>query len=359
MMKTSMSRILGAAVGLAVVGGSIYWLSGGFGDRVAPGVTEVAVATVPADATLAEVEEVSGPVFEWASGAVASARQTVVGARILARIEDIRVRAGDSVAAGDLLAVLDARDSETRVAQARQAVQAARARRDLADSERTRYEQLVERGVATAQRLDQAVAEYRSAAADLDRLEQALNEAETALSYTEIRAPVGGLVVDRLAEPGETAAPGMPMLRLYDPSTLRVEVAVRESLAVRLQAGDTLDMEIPSLSRRLAGRIEEIVPFAEPGARTLLVKVALPLETGVFAGLFARVAVPAGTRSRLMVPEAAITRVGQLEFATVVDSADQAQRRPVTLGEYRTESRIEILSGLARGERVLVPPLRE
>jgi RND family efflux transporter MFP subunit len=353
-MKTTLSRILGAAVGLAVVGGAIYWLSGGFETKLPPGVADVAAETVPAEARLAEVEEVGGPVFEAASGAVAAARQTVVASRILARIEDIRVRAGDAVAAGDLLVSLDSRDFETRVAQAREAVQAARARRDFAESERLRYEQLVERGVATAQRLDRAVADYRSAAADLDRLQQSLQEAETALTYTEIRAPEAGLVVDRLAEAGDTVAPGSPVLRIYDPSTLRVEVPVRESLAVRLEVGDSLDLEIPALSKRIAGRIAEIVPYAEPGARTLLVKVALPDTTGIYAGLFARAEIPAGTRVRHLVPEAAIVRVGQLDFATVVDEARRAERRPVTLGDYRADGKVEILSGLGLGERVLL-----
>jgi membrane fusion protein (multidrug efflux system) len=352
-MKT-LSRIFWALVGIAIVGGAIYWLSGGMKDRVPPGVVEAGKTTVPPDATLAAVEESSDPVVEWTSGAVASERRTVVASRILARINAIRVRAGDSVAAGDLLVELDDRDYKTRVAQAREAIQAAQARLDLATSEKDRYEKLFQRGVATKQRLDQAVAEYQSASADLDRIEQSLNEAETALSYTRISAPVSGLVVERLAEPGETASPGTPILRLYDPTALRVEVPVRESLAVKLHTGDSLDLQIPSVARHLDGRIAEIVPFAEPGARTLLVKVALPPDENIYAGLFAQAAIPAGTRTRLLVPRAAIDRIGQLDFATVVDSAGVPERRPVTLGDYRTDGQAEVLSGLAAGERVLV-----
>lgn len=353
-MKTTMSRILGAVAALAVVGGSVYWLSGGFEERVAPGVVEPAAAALPAGARLAEVEEVTGPVLESASGAVASARQTVVASRILARIEQIRVRAGDPVVAGDLLVTLDARDYVSRVAQAREAIQAARARLDLATAEKTRTEQLLERGVATKQRLDQAVAEFQAATADLDRLQQSLQEAETALSYTEIRAPESGLVVDRLAEPGETAAAGTALLRIYDPAKLRVEVPVRESLAVGLKVGDALAVDIPALARRFDGNIQEIVPFAEPGARTLLIKVSLPADPKIFAGLYARVGIPAGSQSRLLVPEAAIDRIGQLDFATAVDSAGRTERRLVTLGDYRADEKIEVLSGLAPGERVLV-----
>lgn len=352
-MKLLVRRGLQAAAGMAIVAVAIIWLSGGFGHRVSPGVIDVEGIARPANADEAVVEQSVGPVDEWASGALASAQQTVVASRILARIEDMRVRAGDRVVAGDVLVVLESKDLKTRVTQAHDALQAARARLDLAKSEKTRYEQLYQKGVATRQRLDQTLADLREAQANVDRLEQSLREAETGLSYTEIRAPVSGLVVDRLAEPGEVASPGRPLLRLYDPSRLRVEAPVRESLAVRLRVGETLSVEVPSLSDTFESQIEEIVPFAEPGARTLLVKVGLPQDPRLYAGLFARVAVPTGTRARLLVPEAAVEHIGQLDFVIVVDDAKRLERRLVTLGEYQENGRTEVLSGLAEGERVI------
>lgn len=352
-MKKVLARTIEGLLALAVVGGAILWLSGGFNERVAPGTAERATAAPPEGAGIVQVEQRTGPVYEPASGAVASARQTVVASRILARIEEIRVRAGDAVTAGELLVTLDSRDLAARVAQAREAVRAARARRDLAQSERRRYEQLLARGVATQQRADQAKADYRAAQAEVDRLEQGLAEAETALSYTEIRAPVSGLVVERLAEPGDTAAPGGQLLRIYDPSALRVEVAVRESLAVKLRVGGSLNLEIPSLAERFDGKIQEIVPFAEPGARTLLVKVGLPPDPRIYAGLYARVAIPAGTRTRVLMPQAGVERIGQLTFASVVEASGQVERRPITTGRYRENGLIEVLSGLAPGERVV------
>lgn len=352
-MSILVRRGIEAAVSIAVVAVAIIWLSGGFEKRLPPGVAEVAGMAPPPDAEDAVVEAVATPVAEWSSGAIASARQTVVASRILARIKDVRVTAGDRVVAGETLVTLESADLQARVAQADQALQAARARRDLARSERTRYEQLFERGVATKQRLDQTLADLRQAEADVDRLQQSLRETEAGLSYTEIQAPVSGLVVDRLAEPGETASPGRPLLRIYDPSALRAEVAVRESLAVALKVGDRLRVEIPAVDESFEGPIEEIVPFAEPGARTLLVKVALPQDARLYAGLFARVAIPAGSRNRLLVPEAAIERVGQLSFVTVSAPAGRLERRIVSVGAYRDRGKAEVLSGLAAGERVV------
>ena len=357
-MNRTLRRSLEALIGIAVVAVAVVWLSGGFADKVAPGEQDAAPLPRPENAREATVAADERPVVEWASGALASARQTVVAARILARIEEVKVRAGEAVAAGDVLVVLDARDLQARLAQAREAIKGARARRDLAQADKTRYEELFNRGVATRQRLDQALAELRTAQAEADRLDQSLREAEAGLSYTEIRAPIAGLVVDRLAEPGETTSPGQPLLRIYDPTALRIEAPVRESLAVRLRAGDTLDVDVPAVGGVVQGRIEEIVPFAEPGARTLLVKVGLPQDARLYAGLFARVAIPAGTRLRLLLPQAAVDQVGQLDYVTVAGRDGALERRLVTLGDYREDGLIEVLSGLRAGETVVygAPP---
>lgn len=345
---------LEALAGLLLVGGAVVWLSGGCERRVAPGVIEAGSAA-GGEVRSAPVEERVEPAFEWASGAVASARQTAVSSRVLARIEEVRVRAGSTVSEGEILLVLDARDLRARAGEAEEALRSAQAQLELAQREYQRAESLLAEGVASQQRLDRALSDRRTAQAQVDRLREALAEARAALSYAEIRAPVSGQVVDRLAEPGDTAVPGRPLLRVYDPTLLRVEVPVRESLAVALRVGQRLRVEIPALDDFLDAEIDEIVPFAEPGARTLLVKVRLPRsEARVFAGLFARVAVPAGERQRLLVPAAAVERVGQLAFARVLGPDGALEQRLVTTGAAE-EGQVEVLSGLRAGERVRLP----
>lgn len=341
----------GVLIGIVL---AIAWLSGWFEDKIPPGVVAPVTIQVPAGAKVATVVRVVAPALEWASGGVESAHRTTVAVRILARLEEVRVAAGDEVTAGDTLALLDARDLMARLRQARHALKAARAQHELARQEFTRVEELLKRGVTTRRRFDQTVSALRVAEAEVARLGQSLELAETSVSYTEIKAPVSGRVVDRLAEPGDMVSPGQPILRLYDPTALRVEAPVRESLAIGLEVGDRLRVEVSALGQTMTGVIEEIVPYAEPGARTLLVKVRLPSDLRLFAGMFARVAVPAGDRARLLVPAAAITRIGQLEYATVVVEG-RAIKRMVTTGRSMDDGRIEVLSGLAEGERVVVP----
>ena len=320
------------------------------GEREAPR-PEAAVATGP---TVLAVEE-RGPVFEWASGAVASARQTVVASRVLAAIVEIPVRAGAEVRMGDVVAVLDARDLAAREGEAQQALTAARAELGLADREAARIAQLVGEGVATVQERDRSAAALRVARAEFERAQESLAAARIAKSYTELRAPVSGRVIERLAEPGETATPGRPLLRIYDPGVLRAEAPVRESLAVKLALGDTLALEVQSLALRVDGVVDEIVPYAEPGARTLLVKVRLPADPRLYAGLFVRIAIPAGERTRVLVPEAAVEREGQLESVRIAGASGAAELRAITTGERMPDGRVEVLSGLRAGELVVLP----
>jgi RND family efflux transporter MFP subunit len=339
--------------GLAVIGLAVVWLSGGCGQRIPPG--EVGALEGEEPAGVAVVERRVGPGVEWASGAVESARRTAVSSRILARIEEIRVSAGSEVAEGDVLVRLDARDLEARTSEAVEALRGARARLALARTEQDRMEKLVAEGVEAKQQLDRTRSDLRVAQAEVDRLEESQRGSRTGLSFSEIRSPVSGRVVDRLAEPGDTAVPGRPLLRIYDPTVLRVEVPVRESLAVRLAVGAPLKVQIPSLEVEFDGVIDEIVPFAEPGARTLLIKARLPYDGRLFSGMFARAAFPAGERAWLVAPERSVERVGQLEFVTVVGESGP-ERRMVTTRPRLEEGLVEVLSGLAAGERLALPP---
>jgi RND family efflux transporter MFP subunit len=348
-------RRIRTLLGAGIVAGTGAALGAGCGERIGPDPPGGTGAAPPAAGGIASVERVEGPAVEWASGAVASARRTAVAARVLARIEEVRVRAASEVSEGEVLVVLDARDLQARVQKVQEALRGGRARQELAAREEERTAKLIREGVATEQRLDQVTSELRMANAEVDRLEQSLEEARTALSHTTIRAPVPGRVIDRLAEPGDTAVPGEPLLRIYDPSVLRVEVPVRESLAITLREGAAIRVEVPSLGRSFDGAIDEIVPFAEPGARTLLVKVRVPSDPRLLAGMYARAAIQAGERARLRIPRAAVEQVGQLEFVTVLDAEGRGQRRLVTTGATEGAGGVEVLSGLREGERVLIP----
>lgn len=343
---------IGAAVAVMVL--LVLWMAGAFGHKIEPGRVEGRTIAAAEDAARTTVEEVVVPIVEEAAGTVQAERKTVVSAQIVAVIRDVRVRAGDQVAAGDTLIVLDDRELIARVQEARRSVQGTEAARSKAEADFRRASQLIGRGVISQSELDQAEATFKVADAELGRARQGLQAAEVALSYAEMQSPVAGRIVDRLADPGDTALPGKPLLSLYDPTALRMEVAVRESLVTHLKVGEAVEVRLGADAEMIEGRVDEIVPQAEAGSRTFLVKVGLPRRPGMYTGMFGRVRFAAGERRRVLVAEAAIEHIGQLDFADVVGAEGTVARRLVTLGAPAGEGRVEVLSGLRAGEAALL-----
>ena len=206
------------------------------------------------------------------------------------------------------------------------------------------------------QEYDQARRNLEVAQAEERRAQQAISEAAVLLSYTTIRAPKAGRIVDRLAEPGDTARPGEPLLVLYDASSLRLEAPVLEHLAVKLQPGQQLSVYVDALEREITATIDEIVPQADAPSRSFLVKASLPKSDDLYEGMFGRLRIPAGTRRHLCLATDAVQHVGQLEFVEVVAADRSIERRYVKTGRVGIPGRIEVLSGLRAGEQVVLHP---
>ncbi len=332
----------------------VAWMAGTFSDKIEPDLAPAgegsSAAAVP---VVAELSAYSEPV----PASVEAKETTLISSRLLARITSIHVRAGDQVEEGQLLLTLEKKDLLARAQQARDRIRAVEARLTEARQNLQRAEELHQRGLIAVADRDAARADAASLEAELSSARQALEESETAVAFSEIHSPIAGRVVDRFAEPGDTASPGAKLLSLYNPFSLRVEARVREQLALSLQTGMELQVEIPALGRSYSARIEEIVPAADPGSRSFLVKALLPSEKSLMPGMYARVQVPAGERERLLVPAERVASVGQLDVVWVAEEGG-AVRRFVRLGRPAGEGMVEVVAGLAAGEAVL-PPQRD
>ncbi|MEE4277725.1 MAG: efflux RND transporter periplasmic adaptor subunit [Halieaceae bacterium] len=344
-----------AVLALAALGGLlvlIAFMAGLFNDRIEPRIAEpVAAQGTPAYRAAITREAI----YEAVPASVEARETTILAARLLGRIEAISVRAGDYVEAGQLLLRLQADELEARAGQAEQGVRSLEARLEEARQTLERTEELHGRQLLADAQLDAARANTRSLEAELAAARQRLAEARTALAYTQIQSPMDGRVVDRFAEPGDTVSPGQKILSLYNPFSLRVEAWVRESLALQLTEGQSLRVLIPALDRDLQARIEEIVPAADPGSRSFLVKATLSTEPGLLPGMYATVEIPAGERELMLVPEDLIARVGQLDVAWV-QAENGVQRRFLRLGEAGRDGLVQVAAGLAAGDALLPPP---
>lgn len=352
------ARILPVVVGLAVLVVLIAWMSGFIGRKIPPGRAAVEMARIdPSDTARFPtdvVHEVVKTYYEESVGTLKAASRTEIAARVLAPIEKIFVRAGQVVTSGEELVRLDARALETQRSQAKANLAAAEAAYRQAESAYRQRAPLRASGVITKEELDELARNVQVTLAQLDHAQQALAESEVMLSYAVIKSPKAGVIVDRLAEEGDMARPGVPLLVLYEPDSLRLEVPVAERLAVQLKVGDPVTVRIDALGREIGATIDEIVPQAEAGSRSLLIKAALPKSEGLYEGMFGRLLIPAGQRRHLCLATAAIESIGQLDFVHVVADDGRLERRFIKVGRLGMPGRVEVLSGLEAGQRVLL-----
>ncbi|MCL4408720.1 MAG: efflux RND transporter periplasmic adaptor subunit [Gammaproteobacteria bacterium] len=348
----SRSRILimvAAFLGLALI---FVWLAGGFVSKL-PTET-VSSRTESSASDSGEVVAARVPQFRHFSGSLQARQQSSISARITARVAEVLVDAGDVVHAGDILLRLESDDLSARVRQQEQSLAAAQARVNEARLNFQRTESVVQQGVLPEARLDEARAARDSAEAELNRAREALSEARTSEGFSVIVAPFDGVISRRAVFTGDTATPGMLLVSLYQPESLRLEAAVSESVLANVRIGDELMMELDAFSDRFTARVVEIEPAADVASRSFVVRLAPASTNAMYPGMYGKVAVPDGERDILLVPAAAIQRVGQLNYVQVV-TAQSSERRLVRLGEaqqWQGHDYVEVVSGVRAGERV-------
>jgi RND family efflux transporter MFP subunit len=345
-------KIMGIVCALVLLGGLMAYLAGFFETKIA--VDSGTAKPRPSDGRAYTVEIVQEPLIEQAAGTVRAKIETVISPLITATVTSVAVRSGDAVKKGTVVARLDSRELEARVDQAHQAVVVAAATlaRVEKDFERVQRIYRADPGAISKAEIDRSQAALRTAQAELLRTRRLEDESRTALSYSTLIAPLSGRVVERYADPGDTARQGQPLLRMYDPDTLRLEASVRESVASRLAKDQRLLVRIDALDKEVSGVVDEIVPSADPGSRSFLVRVGLTDSSGLYPGMFGRLLIPIGQSERIYIPQSAVTRVGQLDFV-MVKTDRGAVRRYVRLGAPVLENRVEVISGLTAGEQIL------
>lgn len=319
--------------------------------KIGPGSEPAAPPAAAAGEGLLRAELVRVPEYYEAVGTLRPLSEATVEAQVPGRVLKVLARAGQAVEKGQLLVQLDDQQFQARLAQARQGLAAARANYERAEAEYQRVRGFAQAEAATPQNLEQAKAGFLGAEAGLRQAQQMVQEAEVALGYTRLAAPASGQVVKRLAEPGDLALPGKPLISVQTIGGLRLEALVREGLIARIKPGQRLKVEVPSLAPGLWGQVEEVAPAADPATRSFLVKVGLEGGApGLHAGMFGRLLLPLEERPAVLVPRQALRRVGQLEMVRV-RTAQGWQSVYVTTGR-QVDGRVEVLSGL-KGDETL------
>lgn len=291
-------------------------------------------------------------------GAIEAVRQATVAAQLPGVVVQITVDAGDAVKKGQLLARIDPRDTDAQVAAGRAAVAQADAALAQARLNLERTRSLLAQNFVSRAALDKAQADYDAARAAADAARAGRAQADTARSYAELRAPFDGVVTQRLMEPGEVAAPGRGVVALHDPAALRAVGSVPQSVLARAAAAPRATIELPQTGRSIEAVRVTVLPAADARLLTTQVRAELPPGPlpGVTPGMTAKILLPLGRTPRLVVPESAVLRRGELTAVRVAGADGRPQLRQVRLGP-RVQGGVEVLAGLTDGERVYVDAL--
>lgn len=326
----------------------------------------IATETVSAQVVESRQQDVDAVIR--ATGTVHAQQTAVISAQVVGRIQQVLVREGDAVRAGQTLAVLDDATLRTQVAQAQAGVKAAENQQSavesnakLAVSTLERYKQLQAQKSVSPQEMDEVARRAEAAQAQVDAVRAQAEAAKaqesgarTMLAYSRLVAPYSGIVTARMADPGTLASPGVPLMQVDQAGALQLETTVDQSAIATVRKGLKVPVAING-TNVTTGTVQEIVPAADPGSHSFTVKVALPSSTQLRAGMYGSAEFANGTRQAIVVPSSAIVQRGSLMCAYVLDSNGLAQLRYVTLGSTHGDT-VEVLTGISAGEKLVDAP---
>lgn len=367
-MKRWIRWLLPVAAVLIVALLALRWMRGG---APAPAASPVAAAGAASAASAAQ------PVLALAATDVLTARRTelargievsgtlkainsaLVKARVAGELQQLTVREGDSVKAGQLVAQIDTTEFDWKLRQAEQQAASARAQLEIAQRQLTNNKALVAQGFISPTALETSVSNEAGAVANLAAAQAAVELARKARGDAAMAAPISGLVSQRLAQPGERVAIDGRILEIVDLSALELEAAIAPQDVPALRVGARAQLSVEGGGAPLAATVVRINPAAVAGARTVPAYLRLSgptlAESGLRSGLFARGWIELERRPVLAIPLSAV-RTDQARPYAIVLANERAEHRPLTLGlrgQVAGSDWVEVASGLAEGERVL------
>lgn len=280
-----------------------------------------------------------------AESVVEAVKQATVAAQVAGRVVDMRVDAGQKVKAGEVMMRIDAREASENVA-------GAQARLAQVEADYKRSKNLFEKKFISGAALDKAEAELKSARA-------ASGQAGAGLSYATVTAPISGVVAQRQVELGEMAAMGRPLVTVFDPRSLRVIASVPQYKLAELRSAAKAKVEFVETGKWIDAQRVEFMPSLDARSHTVTARVYLPEDApGVVPGMAARVHFVAGRALKLTVPAAAVIRRGEIHAVYMIDAQGASHLRQVRVGEPVADGELEVMAGLAAGDKVSLEPVK-
>ena len=306
---------------------------------------------------VARVSLAAGPQI---SGQLEAERAATVRAEVAGAVLAVPVEEGQAVARGALLARIDDATLREGVLSARSGVRSAEGSLDVARRNAERSRRLTAAGAQSQRELETAELAVSNAEAMLADARARLALAEEQLAKADVRAPFAGVVSRRAVSAGDTVAPGGELVTVVDPARMKLVAAVPVAGLADVRLGAPVVFTVAGYpGQRFAGTVDRINPVADPATRQIQIQVGIPNQEGrLVAGLFAEGRVETRAHDGLAVPDGAVEEIAGRSTVLVVRDGRVA-RNPVELGlRDEASERVEIVSGVAAGDRVLLGAAR-
>lgn len=289
-----------------------------------------------------------------ASGRTRAARTTRLSTRNMGSITGIYVEVGDRVREGQKLVSIQSSDLEARRSGAESIIQEAQTAVEAVERDYNRIKILYERQSATRKEFEDVSAQLDIAKARLQTAKSAREEISAHFSYVDIRAPFSGIITEKMAEPGEIASPGQPLLTIENQESFEVWAMVPESDIAKVSKEKEVGIVLSNLPDPLPGKIISISPTTGGQSGQFQVKISLDADPGeIMAGMYARVLFPEESATeKIMVPSSALIRQGDLRGVYTVSQDGRAILRWLRLGRTKNDY-VEVLAGLNADEEII------
>lgn len=313
----------------------------------------VAAAATPMPGRVVTVAETTVTATLEAAGVAEPVAQATLSTKLMGTVTAVLVREGDRVAAGQPLVRIDARDIAAKQSQVGAGIAEAEAVHRDATTQLARIRALYADSAATRAQLDAAETGFARAEAAVRQARGAASELAAMTDYAVVRAPFAGVVTQRFVDPGAFAAPGAPLVTVQDGRRLRVSVTAAPEAVRTLRRGATVTATIEGASA--PATIEGVVP-APAGSVYTVNAIVENAGARFLPGSAATLVIPQGARRAIVVPAAALRRDDDLTGVIVRGAGETAgdELRWIRVGAT-TGGLVEVLGGLAAGDRVVVP----
>ena len=289
------------------------------------------------------------------SGQTKAVNAAFVKARVAGELQELQVREGDFVQAGQIIARVDSTEYAARLRQSQQQAQAAKAQVEIAQRSFDNNRALVEQGFISKTGLDASASNLAAAQASFSAAQSGAEVLQKAVEDTVLRAPIAGQVAQRLAQNGERVAIDGRVVEIVDVRRLELEATVAVAEAMQVRVGQSAQLSFEGAAQAVAARVVRINPSATPGSRAVMVYLAITGNEALRQGLYAQGLLATGSVSALALPLSAVRTDKPAPYVQMLEG-DRVRHVPVVMGargELNQQTMVEV-SGLAAGAQVLI-----